>query len=423
MQPIRTLILDDDVDICRLISRAVAKRSYADVEVLQEARQALAAHEAKPFDLMVVDWMMPDMDGLELCRRVRALPNGQHAVILVVTSCSDPDDLEAVLASGANDYLAKPFQQAQLDTRLAIAERNAAAVAEREAARAEADSLNQRLLDVARKIGMAEIATGALHNVGNVLNSVNVSASVVCERLAEFDARHVQRVADMIEEHSSDLAGFLATDRRCDHLVDFLRQYCVHVTDQQQRARQEIRQLVEGIDHIKKIISAQQAHAGVTGPGEPVSLAALIEDALQLNMTSLHKHGIEVIRQFDPIAHVMTEKSKVLPILVNLIKNAKEALTSSDQPRKKIWIRILARDESSVRVEVEDNGVGVAPDVARQIFSYGFTTKSSGHGFGLHSCAAMADSLGGGLLAKSDGPGRGATFVLDLPLQTAAITA
>lgn len=422
MHPIRTLILDDDLDVCRLMSLAVAKRSHAEVEVLQAATQALAAHEEQPFDLMVVDWMMPGMDGLEFCRRVRSLPNGQHPVILVVTSCSDPSDLEAVLASGANDYLAKPFEQAQLATRLAIAERSVAAVAEREAARAEADLLNQRLLDVARKIGMAEIATGALHNVGNVLNSVNVAASIVGDRLAEFDACHVQRVADMIKEHSSDLAAFLASDGRCERLVDFLDQYCSHLSSQQQQAQQEIRQLIERIDHIKQIISAQQSHAGVTGPAEPVSLADLIEDALQLNIISLHKHGVEVIRQFDPVPQVMTEKSKVLPILVNLIKNAKEALTSSDQPSKKIWIRVLAKDDSAVRVEIEDNGVGIAPDVARQVFSYGFTTKPGGHGFGLHSSAAMADSLGGGLLAKSDGAGQGATFILDLPLQTAAIT-
>ena len=423
MRAIRTLVLDDDLDMCRLISWVVNKRNHADVEVAQDAPRALAAHEEKPFDLMVVDWLMPGMDGLEFCRRVRSLPGGQHPVILVVTSCNDRDDLRAVLASGANDYLAKPFEQAQLDTRLAIAERTVADVAEREAARAEADLLNQRLLDVARKIGMADIATGALHNVGNVLNSVNVAASMVSERLAEFDARHVQRVADMIQENSADLAGFLTADGRCDQLVNYLEQYCKRLTDQQQQAQQEIYQLVERIDQIKQIISAQQSHAGITDSVEPVSLAALIEDALQLNMTSLHRHGIEVIRRFDSIPQIMTEKSKVVSILVNLIKNAKEALSTSDQPSKTIWLHILTSAESSIRIEVRDNGVGIAPDVARQLFSYGFSTKPSGHGFGLHSGAAMASSLGGSLTANSDGPGHGATFTLELPLQTAAITA
>jgi signal transduction histidine kinase len=423
MHPIRSLILDDDLDMCRLISRAVARRGHADVKVLQEAPLALAAHEEKPFDLMVVDWMMPGMDGLEFCRRIRSSSGGPHPVILVVTSRSEPEDLEAVLASGANDFLAKPFKPAQLASRLAIVERNVAAVAERETARAEADLLHQRLLDVARKIGMAEIATGALHNVGNILNSVNVAASIVSERLAEFDAGHIQRVADMIKENSTDLTGFLTADGRGDQLVDYLQRYCEHIGDQQQQAQQEIGQLVDGIDRIKQVISAQQSHAGVTGSVEPASLAELVDDALQLNMTSLHNHGIEVIQQFDPIPDVLTEKSKVLPILVNLIKNAKDALTASDQSSKRIWVRILAKGDSSVRVEVSDNGVGIDPKILEQIFTYGFTTKPSGHGFGLHSSAAMANSLGGGLMAKSEGCGKGATFVLDLPLQAAAITA
>jgi signal transduction histidine kinase len=112
------------------------------------------------------------------------------------------------------------------------------------------------------------------------------------------------------------------------------------------------------------------------------------------------------------------DRHKVLQILVNLIRNAKYACDESGRNDKQVILRIEAVPEG-VAIEVIDNGVGIAPEVMDRLFTHGFTTRKSGHGFGLHSASLAAAELGGRLTAASEGAGKGATFRLTLPLQAA----
>ena len=116
---------------------------------------------------------------------------------------------------------------------------------------------------------------------------------------------------------------------------------------------------------------------------------------------------------------ITVDRHKVLQILVNLIRNAKYACDDSGHPDKVITLRIES-GVPGVRISVIDNGIGIPSENMGRIFNHGFTTRESGHGFGLHSAALAAQELGGCLRAESDGPGRGAMFVLDLPLAPAA---
>ena len=115
------------------------------------------------------------------------------------------------------------------------------------------------------------------------------------------------------------------------------------------------------------------------------------------------------------------EKHKVLQILVNLVRNAKYACLDSAQPDKCVTVRLAAGD-GRVRITELDNGVGIPPENLTRIFSHGFTTRQGGHGFGLHGGALAAREMGGSLTVHSDGPGQGATFVLELPQNTASDT-
>ena len=109
------------------------------------------------------------------------------------------------------------------------------------------------------------------------------------------------------------------------------------------------------------------------------------------------------------------DKHSVLQILLNLLRNAEEAIDDAGKPEKLIRVRIRRYGDDRVRIEVSDTGVGLAPENLTRIFAHGFTTKPHGHGFGLHSGALAAKQLGGALWAESDGPGLGATFTLELP--------
>jgi signal transduction histidine kinase len=110
------------------------------------------------------------------------------------------------------------------------------------------------------------------------------------------------------------------------------------------------------------------------------------------------------------------DRHKVLQILVNLLTNAKYACDESNRPEKRINVWIRKDSSDHVRIGVCDNGVGIAAENLNRVFEHGFTTRKTGHGFGLHSCALAARELGGSLTAQSDGPGKGATFILEIPL-------
>jgi C4-dicarboxylate-specific signal transduction histidine kinase len=107
---------------------------------------------------------------------------------------------------------------------------------------------------------------------------------------------------------------------------------------------------------------------------------------------------------------------KIIQILVNLIGNVHDACRESSVPEKRITLGTVTNGEF-VRITVSDNRVGVPPENLVPIFSSGFTTKKNGHGFGLHSGAIAAKQMGGSLSVRSDGPGLGAVFTLEIPVQ------
>jgi signal transduction histidine kinase len=185
---------------------------------------------------------------------------------------------------------------------------------------------------------------------------------------------------------------------------------------------QEVESLTRHIDHIKEIVSAQQSYGAVSGLIETVSLPDLVEDAIRIIEPSLSRHGIRLERDNEAVPPVAVDKHQVLQILLNLLRNAEDAIDEAKKPEKVIQVRISRSKDNRVRIEVRDNGVGLAPENLTRIFAHGFTTKPHGHGFGLHSGALAAKQMGGTLWAESDGPGLGAIFRLELPLAATTVS-
>ncbi|HXM74252.1 MAG TPA: ATP-binding protein, partial [Chthoniobacterales bacterium] len=117
---------------------------------------------------------------------------------------------------------------------------------------------------------------------------------------------------------------------------------------------------------------------------------------------------------------IRVDRHKVLQILINVIRNAKYALDDVERTDKKIVISISSPDEQNVQIVISDNGIGISPENLTRVFAHGFTTREGGHGFGLHSGALAARSMGGSLTAASAGIGQGATFTLELPIAATA---
>jgi PAS domain S-box-containing protein len=289
-------------------------------------------------------------------------------------------------------------------------------ITELKRAERELEQTHKRLVEASRQAGMAEVAIGVLHNVGNVLNSVNVSAGVIGERLRDSKVTGVAKLAKLLHEHKADVGRFLTEDERGRQVPTYLEQLAEQLERERTALCKELEELTGNIEHIKEIVNTQQNYAHLVGVTETVALPELMEDSLRIHSSAYVRHEVTLKREFDSLPTVSVDKHKVLQILVNLLSNAKYACDAGGKKEKQVTVRLKAGIEGRVKVEVADNGVGIAPENLTRIFSQGFTTRQGGHGFGLHSGALAARDLGGTLTVHSDGPGQGATFTLEFPL-------
>jgi C4-dicarboxylate-specific signal transduction histidine kinase len=293
----------------------------------------------------------------------------------------------------------------------------AAREAERVATAAREAGMQRGLVTASRLAGMAEVAIGVLHNVGNVLNSLNVSTTVIAEQLRTSRGEALSRAVALYANYPGGLAGFLTSERGA-MLPGYFDALATALVAENALLRTEVAAVVGHVDHIRTIVATQQAFARPSGVREHVELAAVVEDALRLGEASFAHHDIEVVHDYADVPGVVTDRHKLLQIIVNLIANARDAMldnTTATTPHR-LTVRVAAT-ATGATIAVTDTGVGIAADVRTRIFEHGFTTKKHGHGFGLHASANAARELGGSIAIASEGPGRGATFTVEIPLE------
>jgi PAS domain S-box-containing protein len=286
---------------------------------------------------------------------------------------------------------------------------------ERKRQEVELERVHKELMTASREAGMAEVATNVLHNVGNILNSVNISASLVAERVRQSKASGVSRLAALLQEQGEGVGRFITEDERGKRIPDYLGALGEQLQTDQRAALEELALLRDNLEHIKDTVTMQQSYAKLCGVSETLEVVDLVEDSLRLNAGAFVRHGVTLQREFGEVPKINVDKHKVLQILVNLVRNAKYACDDSGRTDKRITLRVELAP-LGVRISVIDNGIGVPPENMSRLFRHGFTTRASGHGFGLHSGAIAAHELGGTLQAESEGAGRGAAFILELPL-------
>ncbi|WP_395742885.1 ATP-binding protein [Prosthecobacter sp.] len=354
----------------------------------------------------ILKFIHPEDRGMMTASMNRSLKDGQpfsfeHRIVL-------PDGSEKVIHKRGEVVMAEDGRGA------ARVFGTSQDITDRKLAEEELKNMHELLLDASRQAGMAEVATGVLHNVGNVLNSMNVSASQTQDILRQSKTSSLVRIAGLLGEHSADLAAFLTTHPQGRLVPPFIIKLAHLLDAENQKLLKESAALSRNVDHVKEIISMQQTYARVSGLVETVQINDLVEDALRMNTSALDRHGVETIREFAPMPPMPVEKHKVLQILVNLIRNAKYACDESGRTDKRMIMRSTNGD-GRVRISIIDNGVGIPLENLTRIFGHGFTTRKDGHGFGLHSAANAAREMGGQLSVFSEGPGRGASFTLELP--------
>jgi two-component system NtrC family sensor kinase len=290
--------------------------------------------------------------------------------------------------------------------------------------------MQQQIVDASRRAGMADVATSVIHNVGNVLNSVNVSAGLVRETVERSRAQGLGQLTALIRQHENDWVQFLTQDEKGRRLPAYLEAVAAAVEEERRIIVAELASLQRNIDHIKVVVGRQQGQAkAALGVLESVVLATVVDEALRvagLDQDSVAKSnddGILVERLYGEVPRARLDRHKLMETLTNLIGNAHHALQavprSIEHPRR-LRIAIRSRDNLRFEIEISDSGCGISPENLPRIFTFGFTTKPGGHGFGLHASAIATAEMGGTLTAHSDGPGCGARFRIELPLRPPA---
>lgn len=284
---------------------------------------------------------------------------------------------------------------------------------------AELVALGKQVGVAARQAGMAEVANSVLHNVGNALNSVNVSASLVLETLNRSRLKDLPAASQLLKEHAHDLGAFLTQDDQGRQFPGFLQAMASQWQTEHTVLCRESAELSKHIQHIREIVQRQQSISGFSGLAENVPLDEVIEQAVALNYDLLEKTPVQIRREIAPGLVAWSDRSKLTQIIVNLLRNAAQAIVDSGTKAGEIKVRGEPLANGRVLIHVTDNGPGISQENIAKLFTYGFTTKKSGHGFGLHGSALGAKEMGGSLRAHSDGPGCGATFTIELPAPTA----
>ena len=389
--------------------------------------------------LMVHPWTRAIMDRqpLDNIPLLMNLPNGERRKFIVNTvpimddgstvrgalvSFHDVTELDRAntqLKEANSELEASRVQILQKNQELEVTNTNLhVEMDQRKKAEAEKEKLYQQLMQASRQAGMADVASSVLHNVGNVLNSINVSTDTLLKTLKKPMVGDVCRIASLFHEHQSNLQEFLTVDPKGKQIPSYLGLVAESLSGSHQTIQGELDSLVKKVDHIKQVIMSQQDIARAGNIREPASAEELFEQALMMAIPEPEKYRIRVERDYGDVPTIMTDRHQVLQVLVNLITNAKNAMVEHSGDVRCLTLRmgVPSGSQTVARFEVIDTGCGIKPDNLTKLFAQGFTTRKAGHGLGLHSAAIVAKNLGGALHAQSAGEGCGATFTLDLPL-------
>ncbi len=381
-------------------------------------------------------------------RKMRCvLPNGEvrRFVVNAAAILGEQGELRGCMASFsdvtelelANDHLRSAIEELEASKTQVMRQNDELEVTnatlqhemqERQKIQGERELLSKRLMETSRRVGMADVASTVLHNVGNVLNSINVSVDVVVKTLRQSPVHDVALLAALLREHNADLAAFLTRDPKGQQIPSYLTMVAEAVGQNSALVEKELSAVSKHLDHIRHIVTRQ---VDLARPGqvvlEPVLFAEVFDQALEINRLALEKAGITIVQDYAPLPVGMTDQHQVLQILVNLVTNAKNAMVEAPLglPPHRLLLKLGAVVDRPgfARFEVIDTGVGIAAANIPRLFTQGFTTRKEGHGIGLHSAALAAKKLGGSLNASSLGEGQGATFTLEIPIQALEVAA
>jgi signal transduction histidine kinase len=367
------------------------------------------------YDVIVLDCRKEGGEWGQACQMQQ---DGKDAVIIGIINIPEAEGEQGRIAEDAvgcrvDETLAPSvlrwvFQQAQ----------------ERKQFLAEQEQLRSQLGEAAYKIEMADVASTVLHNVGNVLTSVTVAANMVESVVDQSAVALVNRMAELIKAHDQDLGTYLMEDPKGKRIPPSLEKLGTHLLEEQRVVLKEMKGLVRNIRHMKQIIASHQTMAKSAGQTEQISLADVLSHAMELSFQPGDEKWITIRPDYQQVPTVLVDQHQLLQILVNLLRNAKQAMRQQVQDSHELILSVKYQDddEAIVVMTIQDSGIGIVPEHLSKMFTRGFTTKTDGNGIGLQSSILAIKNMGGSMHVQSEGVGRGATFTLTFPVQKEAVS-
>ena len=276
-------------------------------------------------------------------------------------------------------------------------------------------ALEKELLVASRLAGKAEIATGVLHNIGNVMNSVNVSAGVVRDRCRDDIEKKLNSLIDLLVKEEGDLGRFFTNEPKAKLVIPYLKS----LASRQSSMIGEVDDLIASIHRVNRVVSAQNAHAAAVDFRQTANVNDIIADTLRITCDQFQSHKIRYATELSELPDAKLDPQRLTQILVNLLNNACNAIDDANPDQRMVTIRtMLVGDRESIVIEITDTGVGIPQENLARIFRHGYTGRKDkgGHGYGLHHCINSAREVKWDLTAHSEGLNKGATFRLEIPL-------
>jgi len=287
-------------------------------------------------------------------------------------------------------------------------------VAERTRELEEAQAI---LMQQAHEAGMAEMAVGILHNIGNAITPAKVGAALLTRRIARSPLRsHLDEIMSQISRVVAEASTSTVSGPEKERLLSIIRLLPESIQEEYDKIAEDIQRIREKHEHIESIIHLQMRYARLFGDHEEVDINQLTRDAVRMLDESLRKRTVDVVMDFSKVPLVRIEQAKLIQIVVNMIKNAYEAMDEAKPEERHLMISTSYEKGplSYVALSIRDTGTGFSPEEKEKLFVFGYTTKVKGSGFGLHSCANYLIANNGSISAHSEGKGRGAEFVVRL---------
>lgn len=284
-------------------------------------------------------------------------------------------------------------------------------------AQQELKNQQKQMLEMAHQAGMSEVTTSVMHNVGNILNSVNISSEIINMILTNSKLPGLLKANELLFNYRNNLTDFFTKNQKGKILPEYYEKLGLELTNEQNKLKSESQNLFDKIKLIKDAIDIQQDYSFVRNLNEPIILNTMIDEIINIMEESFKKNNVVIHKKFIPNTEfqLIAPASKLLNVILNVIKNAYESVKLNTQQEKLITIKVSYQKPNFVQISITDNGIGIEEEVMSNIFKFGFTTKHTGHGYGLHFCANVLNEMNGSISANSEGEGKGAEFIITIP--------